>query len=88
MKLASNMFPFLCKLNSSKRELKLYGSAFFISPVPCILDELQKMRTHTRKKYASLVLLMANENSLSKDILGNVINDNDGMTLNEKNANF
>lgn len=34
---SSNMFPFLCKLFSSQKNLKVYGPNFFISPVPCIL---------------------------------------------------
>lgn len=84
MKLASNMFPFLCKLTSSKTDLKLYGSKFFMSPVPCILGELQNMRIRTKEKYASLVLLMANESRLSKDILNNIINDKDEVNFNEK----
>lgn len=84
----SKMFPFLCKRYSSKQSLKLYGSNFFISPVPCILEELQYMRTRAKKNYASLVLLMANESRLSEDILNNITNDNDDVNLNEKKRKF
>lgn len=37
---SSRMFPFLCKLNSNKKELEFYGPTFFISPVPCIMKEI------------------------------------------------
>lgn len=84
----SKMFPFLCKLYSSKKGLKLYGSKFFISPVPWILDELQNMRRHAMKNYVSLVLLMANESRLSEDILNNITNDIDEVNLNEKKRKF
>lgn len=88
MKSSSHMFPFLCKFFSSKTDLKLYGSTFFISPVPCILDELQQMRKHTKIKYASLVLLMASENMLSRESLDNITKDNNEMYLNEKKSKF
>lgn len=88
LKSPSNMFPFLCKLSSSVKGLKWCSSQFFTSPVPFFLNELQKMRTHTRNKYASLVLLMANEGRLSKEMLDNITNDNDEMNLNEKRRKF
>lgn len=69
----SNMFPLLCKLFATKKEYSVYGPNFFISPVPCILKLLDKMKMKTGNKiqYASLVLLMANNGKLSKEILDN-----------------
>lgn len=43
---SSNMFPFLCKLFSSKT-MKVYGPTFFVSPVPCILKELNSLKKKT-----------------------------------------
>lgn len=65
---SSNMFPFLCKLFSSKN-MKVYGPTFFISPVPCILKELNSLKKENKYQYASLVLLMTNRNKLSDKIL-------------------
>lgn len=62
----SNMFPFLCKLFSKKQEFKAYGSKFFKSPIPCLLKELDRMQIRNKMHYCSLVLLMANQNKLSK----------------------
>lgn len=67
--LASNMFPFLCKLYS--KEFKHWGSRFFIYPVPCILRELDLMKKRSKYQYSSLVLLMINKNKLSEEILQN-----------------
>lgn len=69
---SSYMFPFLCKLFSSKPDFKMYGSTFFITPVPCILEELDNMSANSKRHYASLVLLTINQNKLSKDILDNI----------------
>lgn len=88
MKSSSYMFPFLCKLFSSKTDFKIYGSTFFTSPVPCILDELDNMSTTTKKLYASLVLLMVNQNKLSKDILENITNANGESNVNEQKNNI
>lgn len=63
---SSNMFPFLCKLFSSKTELKVYGPTFFESPVSCILKEMNSLKKQNKYQYASLVLLMANKNKLSE----------------------
>nr|XP_034320582.1 uncharacterized protein LOC117687709 [Crassostrea gigas] len=62
----SKSFPYLCKLFSRKEELEHYGLQFFISPVPCILELLDNMKIRNKDHYASLVLLMTNQNSLSE----------------------
>lgn len=67
----SNMFPFLCKLYSSKKELKVYGPHFFISPIPCIIKELNSLKKLNKYQYVSLVLLMANGGILSANMLIN-----------------
>lgn len=85
---ASDMFPLLCKLFSTKREFRNYGPTFFKSPVPCILKELDVMETRNKVQYASLVLLMANENKLSKEILDNGKNLNNESDFNEKKHKF
>lgn len=83
---SSNMFPFLCKLFSSKTELKVYGPTFFVSPVSCILKEMNSLKKQNKLQYASLVLLMANKNKLSEKILDN---DNNGTKKKkEKNKEF
>lgn len=84
IKSSSNMFPFLCKIYSSKQDFKDYGSKFFISPVPCILDELDNMSTESKKLYASLVLLTVSQNKLSKDILENTNSDNESNVIEKK----
>lgn len=71
---SSNMFPFLCKLFSNKK-IKVYGPTFFISPVPCILMELNSLKKENKYQYASLVLLMTNKNKLSEKILDNDSNE-------------
>ncbi|XP_056006706.1 uncharacterized protein LOC125658404 [Ostrea edulis] len=65
----SRMFPLLCKLFSKETKFKALGSKFFFNPVPCIIDELDDMQRHNKLNYATLVLCMLNENSLSKYIL-------------------
>uniref|UniRef100_A0A8W8HKP6 DZIP3-like HEPN domain-containing protein n=1 Tax=Magallana gigas TaxID=29159 RepID=A0A8W8HKP6_MAGGI len=62
----SKSFPYLCKLFSRKEELGHYGQQFFISPVPCIMELLDIMKIRNKIHYASLVLLMTNQNSLSE----------------------
>lgn len=60
----SNMFPFLCKMYSNRM---LKDFMFFITPIPFILDELKIMQQKNPIHYVSLVLLMFNENRLSKE---------------------
>ncbi|XP_065923472.1 uncharacterized protein [Magallana gigas] len=67
LSLTSKMFPFLCKLY--KKEFRNYGTSFFMSPYPCILDEMDKMKRQNKIQYASLVLLMFNDSKLSESIL-------------------
>lgn len=68
----SKMFPLLCKLFSKKEEYKVHGYMFFITPIPCILEAMDEMKTNNRIQYASLVLLMANQNKLSEKDLDDV----------------
>lgn len=65
----SNMLPLLCKLYLTKDEFSGYGPSFFTSPVPCILEALEEMKTRSKIHYASLVLLMALQGPLSIDLL-------------------
>lgn len=65
----SPMFPLLCKLFSTKDKFNGYGPLFFRSPVPCILEALDKMEGTNNVHYASLVLLMAWQSPLSIDSL-------------------
>ncbi|XP_052691397.1 uncharacterized protein LOC128169276 [Crassostrea angulata] len=67
----SKSFPYLCKLFSRKEELGHYGPEFFIPPVPCILELLDNMKIRNKIHYASLVLLMTNQNALSEKDLNN-----------------
>lgn len=71
----SKMFPFLCARFSKENQFKTYGPRFFISPVPCILELLNEMQKSNKIQYASLVLLMANQNKLSEDDFENVHTD-------------
>lgn len=75
--LTSEMFPFLCKLFSKKKNFTDDGPKFFLSPVPCILKLLDKMETNNAFHYASLVLLMTHGNKLTENKLKNenTIND-------------
>uniref|UniRef100_A0A8W8P0Z1 DZIP3-like HEPN domain-containing protein n=1 Tax=Magallana gigas TaxID=29159 RepID=A0A8W8P0Z1_MAGGI len=82
---SSRMFPFLCKLYSNKKELKSYGPTFFLSPVPCIIKEMNSLKIHNKHQYASLVLLMVNGNRLSENILNN---ETDGTNENQKRHNL
>lgn len=65
----SPMLPMLCKLFSKNDKLNGYGPLFFTSPVPCILEALDKMKVTNNVHYASLVLLMAWQSPLSIDSL-------------------
>lgn len=71
----SNMFPFLCAHFLKENQFNAYGPKFFISPAPCILNLLNEMQKSNRIQYASLVLLMANQNTLSEDDFENVHTD-------------
>lgn len=62
------MFPLLFKLFSQKK-FRVYGLEFFRSPIPCILKMLGNIRSENKIQYASLVLLMVNQNKLSSNIL-------------------
>lgn len=84
--LSSSMFPLLCKLFSNEKEMEVYGPTFFfISPVPCILEQLNLLKIRNKYHYVSLVLLMANENRLSENILDN---ENDETNENQKRNNL
>lgn len=80
---SSNMFPLLCKL-FTEQKYRVYGPRFFISPIPCILEIFDEMKTRKPVHYASLVLLMAYQNKLSSNILENECNGD----LNEKTCTF
>lgn len=62
----SNMFPYLCRLY---KEFSNYGPKFFKSPVPIFLKKLDEMETVDLVQYASLVLMMANQNKMSPKVL-------------------
>lgn len=80
---SSNMFPFLCKLYSGKKEFQVYGPTFFITPVPYIIEEMKQLQMHNPYHYAALVLLMANENKLSEKMLTNENKETIGKKKNE-----
>lgn len=70
----SKMFPKLCNVFSKRKEyIKAHGKYLFPLPTPCILEELDEMKIRNKTYYASLVLLLANENKLSKEDLCNEI---------------
>lgn len=76
----SAMFPYLCKLFVQEK-FRAYGSNFFICPIPCILEELDGMKTEINKiPYASLILLMANQNKLSEEDFDNKDATQDNFT--------
>jgi hypothetical protein len=62
------MFPLLCKLFSKETKFQSQGAKFFLTPIQCIIDELD-IQIHNKLNYATLVLCLLNENKLSKDIL-------------------
>lgn len=70
LKSTSYMFPYLCKLYSTKKEFQKHGAVFFQSPVKYILDELKKIKTN-EIHYAALFLLVAYQNKLSENDLEN-----------------
>lgn len=70
LKSTSYMFPYLCKLFSTKKEFQKHGAVFFQSPVKYILDELKKIKTN-KIHYAALFLLVAYQNQLSENDLEN-----------------
>lgn len=72
----SKSFPYLCKYFSRQEELRHYGSRFFISPVPCIIELLHTMKSVNNVYYVSLVLLMTNKNALSKEDFQNEHTEN------------
>lgn len=63
----SRMFPLLCALCTKEKDLLIYGSEFFISPLPPILKLLDEMKTKNKIQYAALVLLMVNQNQWSEE---------------------
>lgn len=65
----SRMFPLLCALFTKEKDLLIYGSEFFILPLPCILGLLNDMKTKNKIQYAALVLLMVNQNHWSEEDL-------------------
>lgn len=83
---SSHMFPLLCKLFSTR--YSIYGPKFFILPIPCILNELNGMKTLYKLQYASLVLLMANQNKLSEEILESGNSTYNGNIISEKKCRF
>lgn len=58
MQETSKMFPVLCKLFSEKEKFRFYGSHFFRSSVPCILNAVEQIKPKNKVQYVSLVLLM------------------------------
>lgn len=60
----SNMFPNLCRMYSN---WGLKDFMFFITPIPFIVRELKIMQKNNTIHYVSLVILMFNENRLSKE---------------------
>lgn len=74
LSLYRKMFPLLFKLFSQER-FRAYGPEFFSSPIPCMLRLLDNIQHENKIHYASLVLLMINQNKLSKDILDNETSD-------------
>lgn len=68
----SKMFPKLCAVFSKRKEyMKTQEGTLFSFPIPCILEELDEMKSRNKIHYASLVLMMANERKLSKEDLDN-----------------
>lgn len=62
------MFPLLCQ-TFSRNKCEVYGPNFFISPVPVILDLFDQIKERNKIQYASLVLLMVNQNTLLEENL-------------------
>lgn len=85
---SSNMFPLICKLFSKEKVYEEYGPTLFISPVPCILKDLDKMKIENRHHYAALILMAANDNTLSEEILDNGNTNADENSFHEMKHNF
>lgn len=68
----SKMFPFVCNLSTKKTEYISLVPNIVTSVIPCIIKELDDMKTTNAIQYASLVLLMVNRNNLPKQYLENV----------------
>lgn len=85
---SSNMFPLICKLFSKEKVYEEYGPTLFISPVPCILKDLDKMKIENRHHYAALILMAANDNTLSEEILDNGNTNADENSFHEMKNNF
>lgn len=77
----SDMFPYLCKLYL---ELSIDDPSFFNLPVRIISKRLDEMENQQAVQYASLVLLMANQNKISRTIMQNIWENG----LDEKNSRF
>lgn len=85
---SSNMFPLICKLFSKEKMHGDYGPALFISPVPCILKDLDKMKIENKHHYAALILMAANNNKLSEEILDNGNTNTNENSFREMKNNF
>lgn len=78
-----DMFPLLCKLASTRKSGM--RADFFKFPIDFIVGELNGLEQRNPKQYASLVLMMANQNKLSKEILDNENNaDREGCFVEKK----
>lgn len=66
MPLTSKVFLYLCNFFSKIQTSKTFGADVFISPIPCILEELDNMQRRNAVQYASLVLMIVNRNELSE----------------------
>lgn len=86
--LTSKMFPYLCKLFVNRKEYQHYGPDFFTTPVPCILEVLDGLKTRKSIQYASLVLLMAFQNKLSEELLESNEKNEYEISLNDMKCNF
>lgn len=65
-------FPFLCTISSRNKNMcEVYGPNFFISPIPAILKQFDAIEVRNKIQYASLVLLMVNQNALLEENLNN-----------------
>lgn len=79
-------FPLSCKLASTRRSG--IRSVVLISPICCIMEELNELKIRSPKQYASLVLLVANQNKLSKDIFDNKHNADREFMFAERKREF
>lgn len=67
----SRMFPLCCALCTKEKDLLIYGSEFFITPLPLILKLLDEMTKKNKIQYAALVLLMVNQNQWFEEDVDN-----------------